>query len=438
MRRSAAVALALLTLAAAAAAKTWILASAATATATATVPATPTHAEQITVHLVPHTHDDAGWQVSVDEYQLSTVDTILDNVLLQLEQDPARTFTYAETNFFANWLRRRPRSVTERVRRLIHGQQLEIVNGGWVQHDEACPLYGDMIDQTTRGHLFLLKHFGIRPRVGWQLDEFGHSGTQAWLLGRGVGFGAVFWGRSDYQELKQRYREARMEYLWDPSTTRPGRESRVFTQQLFGQGQYGGYYSWIEFEDSDAKTRNYVQDDETLQDYNVRSWVDRVVAFAQRQANQTRSPHQLWALGNDFNYQLASRWYVNLDKLIHHVNRDGRVRLVYSTPSRYLRAKAKANLEWEVRRGDLFPLADGPHEYWTGYFTSRPALKRQYRSAASLLAATRQIETAERWFVTSGGGGGGGGGGSSTQRHHEGQGPSPPHVSRGHRVDRRP
>ena len=85
MRRSAAVALALLTLAAAAAAKTWILASAATATATATVPATPTHAEQITVHLVPHTHDDAGWQVSVDEYQLSTVDTILDNVLLPAE-----------------------------------------------------------------------------------------------------------------------------------------------------------------------------------------------------------------------------------------------------------------------------------------------------------------------------------------------------------------
>lgn len=61
---------------------------------------------KLTVHLIAHTHDDAGWQVSVDEYQMSQVDVILDNVLSQLEENTERRFTYAEVGFFANWFRR--------------------------------------------------------------------------------------------------------------------------------------------------------------------------------------------------------------------------------------------------------------------------------------------------------------------------------------------
>jgi hypothetical protein len=117
----------------------------------------------INVHLIPHTHDDAGWQVSVDEYQLSQVDVILDNVFLQLEANVDRRFTYAETNFFAAWFRRQPLGIQSRVRKLVQQGRLEIVNGGWVQHDEASPVFGEMIDQTTRGHLWLKKHLDVCP-----------------------------------------------------------------------------------------------------------------------------------------------------------------------------------------------------------------------------------------------------------------------------------
>ena len=37
------------------------------------------------------------------------------------------------------------------------------------------------------------------PRVGWQLDPFGHSATQAALLSAEVGFDGLFFGRIDYQ-----------------------------------------------------------------------------------------------------------------------------------------------------------------------------------------------------------------------------------------------
>ena len=67
-------------------------------------------------------------------------------------------------------------------------------------HDEASTHYVAMVDQTTLGHQFLAKEFdGFCPRVGWQIDPFGHSSTQASLLSWGAGFDALFFGRIDYQ-----------------------------------------------------------------------------------------------------------------------------------------------------------------------------------------------------------------------------------------------
>ena len=59
-------------------------------------------------------------------------------------------------------------------------------NGGWCMHDEAAVHYIDMIDQTTLGHRMIKKQFNKTPRAGWQIDPFGHSAVQAYLLGAEV------------------------------------------------------------------------------------------------------------------------------------------------------------------------------------------------------------------------------------------------------------
>ena len=38
------------------------------------------------------------------------------------------------------------------------------------------------------------------PRGTWQIDPFGHSNTEAWLLGAEAGFESLYWGRTDYQD----------------------------------------------------------------------------------------------------------------------------------------------------------------------------------------------------------------------------------------------
>ena len=71
---------------------------------------------------------------------------------------------------------------------------------------------------------------------------------------------------------------------------------------------------------------------------------------------------------------------------------DGRVHAFYSTPSRYIDAVHAANKTWTLKTDDFFPYADGSHAYWTGYFTSRPALKGYVQMCNNILQACKQLE----------------------------------------------
>ena len=70
----------------------------------------------------------------------------------------------------------------------LHWEYFQIIffyifrNGGWCMHDEATSHYIDMIDQTTLGHSVIKEEFNKVPRAGWQIDPFGHSAVQAYLL----------------------------------------------------------------------------------------------------------------------------------------------------------------------------------------------------------------------------------------------------------------
>ena len=47
----------------------------------------------------------------------------------------------------------------------------------------------------------------------------------------------------------------------------------------------------------------------------------------------------MWACGSDFEFQNADHWYRNLDKLVHYLNKNGTIHLLYSTPTKYVNAK---------------------------------------------------------------------------------------------------
>ncbi|XP_074275157.1 alpha-mannosidase At3g26720-like isoform X1 [Silene latifolia] len=349
---------------------------------------------KINVHLVPHTHDDVGWLKTVDQYYVGAnnsirgacVQNVLDSVISSLLEDENRKFIYVEMAFFKRWWRQQSPKLKAKVKELVNSGQLEFINGGWCMHDEATPHYIDLIDQTTLGHRFIKDEFDQMPRVGWQIDPFGHSAVQGYLLGAELGFDSLYFARIDYQDRAKRKNEKTLEMVWRGSRSL-GSTSQIFT------GIFPVHYNppdGFQFEINDASPP--VQDDPLLFGFNVQERVNDFVAAAVAQANITRTNHIMWTMGEDFRYQYANSWYRQMDKLIHYVNLDGRVNALYSTPSLYTDAKHAANETWPVKTDDFFPYADRANAYWTGYFTSRPAFKGYVRAMSGYYLAARQLE----------------------------------------------
>ena len=80
---------------------------------------------------------------------------------------------------------------------MVKEGRLEFVLGGWVGHDEACPLYHDIIENMRVGHAFLVEEFGYIPRIGWLVDTFGHSAANARFFAE-MGMDAFFFARVDH------------------------------------------------------------------------------------------------------------------------------------------------------------------------------------------------------------------------------------------------
>ncbi|KAL7231292.1 hypothetical protein ACSBR2_009540 [Camellia fascicularis] len=349
---------------------------------------------KLNVHFVPHSHDDVGWLKTIDQYYVGSnnsiqgacVENVLDSVMVSLLKDPNRKFIFAEMAFFQRWWVGQSVEIQAQVRKLVDAGQFEFINGGWCMHDEATSHYIDMIDQTTLGHRAIKNQFNITPRAGWQIDPFGHSAVQAYLLGAELGFDSVHFARIDYQDRAKRKQDKSLEVVWRGSKTF-GSSSQIFTNT------FPVHYSppnGFEFEVSDDFMP--VQDNPLLYDYNVEQRVNDVINAAITQANVTRTNHIMWTMGDDFQYQYAESWFKQMEKLIHYVNKDGRINVLYSTPSLYTDAKNAENVSWPLKTDDYFPYADNTNAYWTGFFTSRPAFKRYIRLLSGYYLAARQLE----------------------------------------------
>ena len=137
----------------------------------------------ITVHLIPHSHMDAGWLMSADQYYYGEhsskycVKCIFDSLLKSLNKNNERTFTVSDIYYFNKWYANLQEIEKLEIRKLVSSGRIEFVNGGWVMHDEATTNYNQILDQIRLGVEFLLREFKVRPRVAWQLDPFGHSNT---------------------------------------------------------------------------------------------------------------------------------------------------------------------------------------------------------------------------------------------------------------------
>ncbi|CAF3703099.1 unnamed protein product [Rotaria sordida] len=112
------------------------------------------------------------------------VQYIIDSVIQALLENPDRRYIYVEMAFFWRWWNQQSDDIHNTVRQLVNEGRLEFISGGWSMHDEGATHYNSIIDQHSLGAEFLRDQFGdcARPKIGWQIDPFGHSREVASLF----------------------------------------------------------------------------------------------------------------------------------------------------------------------------------------------------------------------------------------------------------------
>jgi len=82
-----------------------------------------------------------------------------------------------------------------------------------------------------------------------------------------------------------------------------------------------------------------------------------------------------------------------MEKVIDYINKHNKanMKLLMSTPGRYVDALKKSNTTWPVYYNDMFPYSDEKNDFWSGFYSSRPAAKVTVKQGSALLHASNIV-----------------------------------------------
>lgn len=361
--------------------------------------------EKLKVFVVPHSHNDPGWKLTVDEYYQSQSRHILDTIVEALSKDVRRKFIWEEMSYLKKWWRDASEGSRESFINLVKSGQLEIVGGGWVMNDEANSHFFAILEQITEGNMWLNETIGVVPRNAWAIDPFGYSATMAYLLRR-MGFENMLIQRTHYELKKDLAQHKNLEYIWRQSWDVEG-STDIFVHMM-------PFYSYdiphtcgpepaicCQFDFARMRGFNYeycpwgTPPVEIDQD-NVQERAQKLLDQYRKKSTLYRTNTLLVPLGDDFRYvnmDEAEVQFRNYQLLFDYINSNSHLnaeakfgtlddyfealreetdRINYSRPGEVGSGQV---LGFPSLSGDFFTYADRQQDYWSGYYVSRPFFK---------------------------------------------------------------
>ncbi len=313
---------------------------AASTTGKSGVPSSPTVDHRLTLHLVPHSHCDVGWLQTVDSLSRMNVSRILNGVVGNLANDTKRRrrFIWDEMAFLQLWWEKQATVQQKQdFKQLVSEGRIEFVDNGWSQHDMGCTTLDSMLSNWVEGHEWLRTTFGAsaRPKVGWSIDPFGQSGTQA-VLQALMGMEAWFFTRLPTPVIQRMKDNKSVEFVWRASSSLSARQSEIFVHVL--ESYYCMPLPTYAFEWGPGKGAK-VPDAS-----NILELALGLAKIAKQRAAWFRTPNVLIPWGCDYQYQNAELVYRSTDWLIDTINAhpEWGVDARYSTTTEYLDAVASA------------------------------------------------------------------------------------------------
>ncbi|EGC39652.1 hypothetical protein DICPUDRAFT_96508 [Dictyostelium purpureum] len=324
------------------------------------------------IFIIPHSHCDNSWLKTKEEYYNGTVQYILTSVIKELKNDPEKKFNWAEIGFFYEWYINQDNSTQEIVKQLVLNKQFEFLTGGWVQSDEATVSLDDVIDQMTQGHMWIKDTFNVTVQYGWQIDPFGYSSLTPTLFSR-MGIKGLIINRISYNVKNYMKKKREMEFLWKGSETLDT-DSELLISTL------DNHYDYPEMLNPKNK-------------YPISQRVKKYLEYLEQISKTRISKTILLQIGDDFTHYNAKKDFSASDEWLSYIKERkeeyGIKEIKYATLSEYFEQLKKdiesENIKLNVFNKDFFPYATSEKEYWTGYYTTRPTLKRQIRDVGNLI-----------------------------------------------------
>ncbi len=127
------------------------------------------------VHMIGHGHIDPTWLWRWTE-GYEEVRATFRSALERMEEEPELRFTASSAQFHA-WVERCDPELFAAIQRKVAEGRWEIAGGWWVEPDCNLPCGESFVRQGLYAQRYFQRAFGVRARVGFNPDSFGHAGT---------------------------------------------------------------------------------------------------------------------------------------------------------------------------------------------------------------------------------------------------------------------
>lgn len=122
--------------------------------------------------MIGHAHIDPVWRWTRDEgYQevFATFRSALD----RMKEFSDVSFVASSAQFY-KWVAEEDPAMFEEIKARVKEGRWNIVGGWWIEPDVNCPSGESLVRQGLYGQQFFQQHFGVKARVGFNPDTFGH------------------------------------------------------------------------------------------------------------------------------------------------------------------------------------------------------------------------------------------------------------------------
>jgi len=159
----------------------------------------PKDAKKYTFYMIGHGHIDPVWLWPWSE-GVSVVHSTFRSALERIKETPDVVFTSSSAQFY-QWVADNDPVMLEEIKERIKEGRWNVVGGWWVEPDVNIPSGEALVRQGLYGQRTLQQLLGVRAKVAFNADSFGHPGTLPQIF-RQQGMDNYVFMRPDLNEKK--------------------------------------------------------------------------------------------------------------------------------------------------------------------------------------------------------------------------------------------